>query len=127
MMIGANFNNIGTEGMWLSKLSVSGYKDVSTFQDEGVLAQFQIKILNSNGGTAVDTEGLPRVYDFYNVREEGEWLGEVWYQGDDKEITEDDVVFESGEGLWFCVAPECFPEGTEKYTVVFPGIDDMVK
>ena len=126
-MVGATFNVIGDKGMWLSKLTVNGYKDVSTFQSEGVLAQFHIVVLDSHGGTALDKDGNERAYDFYDVKEDGEWLGPVWYQGEETEIVDDDVVFEPGEGLWVGVDPIAYPTGEEKYTLIFPGIDEMTK
>ena len=57
---------------------------------------------------------------------EGKWLDDgVWTYLSGEEP--DNIVFEMGEGLWVTVVSDAYPEGSEKYYLEFPGIDDLAK
>ena len=123
-MIGATFNRINGKGMNLQDLAPTGYENVSYFTDEmeAVMGEFSIKILNNGGGQAYDKDGKEAAY-YYNRSYdsvEGKWLDDgVWTYLSGEEPNE--IIFDDGDGLWFTVVSDAYPEGTESYTLMNAG------
>ena len=142
-MVGFFFNKIGDKGMRLTDLSVNGYLDVAYFKHnarKGIKTDmFTLTILNNVGGVAKYENGRPKQWCF---RRSCTNVGGVWTWGNDARWTyqnddthdivpgsDEDYVFELGEGIWFDVNALAFTgvEDPNKYSVEFPGIDDEVK
>ena len=113
----------------LQSIYPTGYENVEYFTEEmgGVMGEFEIRILNKNGGQALDKDGKEADYYFNRTYlGEGEWDNDgLWTYGSGEEP--DNIVFELGEGLWVNVSGDAYPDGNEKYYLVFPGIDDLAK
>ena len=129
-MIGASFNQIGSQGICLKDLTPVGYLTAPWFLDEdqeGCNGEFNIKILDKNGGTALDGNEKEKNYKFYHSYDvDGEeWQNDAcWKQGSTK-ITKGMVTFEMGEGLWAYVAASAYTMGFKgKYYLEFPGLED---
>ena len=123
-MIGASFNKVSGDGMALQDLQPVGYENVSYFTEdmEAVMGEFSIKILNNGGGQAYDKEGKEAAYYFNRSYDssEGKWLDDgVWTYLNGEEP--DNIVFDNGEGLWFYVSPDAYPEGSESYSLMNAG------
>ena len=112
----------------LQSILPKGYEEVSYFTDDdtGVMGEFEIRILNKNGGLDTDRFGNDADYYYNRTIEGGVWQDDGYWSylsGDPAE----DIVFEMGEGLWVDVSADVFVEGTEEYFLEFPGIDDLAK
>ena len=129
-MVGASFNNIGSQGMCLKDLAPTGYLTAPWFLDEdqgGCFGEFVVKVLDQSGGTALDENGKEKNYAYYHTYDYdgGEWENDAcWKQGSTK-ITKGAVTFEMGEGLWAYVAASAYTMGFKgKYYLEFPGLED---
>ena len=134
-MVGASFATIGEKnGIYLSQLAPVGYEDVSVFTDTkkgdgGVKGQFTIKILTSTGGQAYDEKtGVAKSWSYFRTYPKATktWSNDgCWKDKNGTVMTgENDITFETGDGLWVDVAAGAYKSGEEKYYLSFPGIDD---
>ena len=118
----------------LSQIKPTGYENVSVFTDTkkgdgGVKGQFKIKILTSTGGQAYDEKtGVAKTWSYFRTYPKATktWSNDGCWKDENGTVMtdENDITFESGDGLWVDVAAGAYKSGEEKYYLSFPGIDD---
>ena len=99
MTAGACFIPVQGNTFDLTQLKISGYD-----AEDGTEGDVYIQTLDEYGRTVAN-------YTYYDVP--GELTG--WLDDDDNEISEGDVEFQAGEGLWTFSSADGF-------TFVFPGV-----
>lgn len=112
-MVGATFTAVGTSGVKLSELKVTGYENNEYYLGEmGFTASFQLRASN----------GMP--YATYMWSDESsdmeKWDGGKWINSDTGEtITPtNDVILEPGKGLWL-TTPDL--QGSTAFTLMTAG------